>query len=54
MLDICLPALTKRKIPGNIPKKETTKNFFSDILVRPNKMLITKKGKIGTNLTKNK
>ena len=54
ILEICFPAFTKRKIPGNIPIKETKIKFKSLIIESPKRILIIKKGKIGTSLTKNK
>ena len=54
IFEICDPALTYKKTPGNIPKKETMKYLEIGILVKPNNIFIMKKGKIGTTLKKNK
>lgn len=54
IFEICDPALTYNKIPGSIPTNDIKKNLIAGILEIPNKILITKKGKTGTTLKKNR
>ena len=54
IFEIFDPALTYNKIPGSIPTNDIKKNLIAGILEIPNKILITKKGKTGTTLKKNR